>query len=1012
MKSKTRWALAVAVLSLCCSAVAQADTPPASFVYWTYNPLPMQSSGSAAYVARAAMDGTSADATYMANSAIALEPFAVAGPYVYWVDHSGQHSIAREQLNGDGGPDLTFIPLSSDFTINDLAVQGNYIYFTWEDSGTDPDEWGIGRATLDGVNVQTTTFITLPSGGFDQSAGELAVNSSYIFFGDNNSGQRVELGRANLDGTNVNETFLQPTGDSDTLLSGLAADNSYVYWGESVRPTQGESVIGRATVSGTNDNPTFIPVSGGIRHLAVYGGWIFWDEYTDSVNFDGSTIGSAELNSSTPTADNSLITGLYSPEMLAVPASTLTVNSTVLDRDETTASQGSCDADPGGPTQICTLPQAILISNATGGQPISFDIQPGSGNTFDGTVPQIQDPTGVGIPAITAPTTIDGTTQPGGQVELSGGASTGGAPRGIEVAAAGGTTVRGMVINGYVQQIVLNSSHDTVQGDWFDTDPAGTAPKDDPLGASSGTNHTSQIGVYINGSGNQIGGPTRGQGDVFATGWVLPDVLSVPAAAILDTVGSSANVIQGNRFGVLTGNTAPLADPKPVSVASPEGALYLNGTETVGGASAGDGNTIGPGSVIDGPSTVQGNTFLGPLDVAGKATIGGATRSPGTGVGNIFLPAVLPELADAKELQIEVGGAAVQGNKFTDDGAGGIVVSTDHATIGGAAPELGNLIEDDATDPLPDGANSAGIEISGSGNRVEHNVLEENRNDGAVAVYTGDGNTITDNSMAGNTVGISLGHGYAFNTDVSSAHGGPNDSEYYPILFSNTADASGTTVTGRIQQPGSFTVDLYGVGGCGGSPQGEDFIGSQTTSSITGGDDFTLKFGPLPAGQGAIVATVTSSNGSTSEFSQCLSKGKQAASFLSYGVGPSSSTVPISSSSSAATDLATVAAKGKSGHGTLTLVCPPRTTGSCAGTLVTKTTSHHPVTLIRKRFKIPPGFVDPIAFTVPANLFKTLQHSHRLKVKATTTAHDGAKHPHHKTKTFKLTLLYTAPAAK
>ena len=54
---------------------------------------------------------------------------------------------------------------------------------------------------------------------------------------------------------------------------------------------------------------------------------------------------------------------------------------------------------------------------------------------------------------------------------------------------------------------------------------------------------------------------------------------------------------------------------------------------------------------------VEGDTFLGPLDVAGRATVGGATSSPGTGAGNTFLPSPQPQLSDAKDLQIKAGGS-------------------------------------------------------------------------------------------------------------------------------------------------------------------------------------------------------------------------------------------------------------------------------------------------------------------------------------------------------------------
>jgi hypothetical protein len=86
------------------------------------------------------------------------------------------------------------------------------------------------------------------------------------------------------------------------------------------------------------------------------------------------------------------------------------------------------------------------------------------------------------------------------------------------------------------------------------------------------------------------------------------------------------------------------------------------------------------------------------------------------------------------------------------------------------------------------------------------------------------------------------------------------------------------------------------------------------------------------------------------------------------------------------------------------LLCPPITTGSCTGTLVLATTGRRPVTLVRKHFKLAPGRGDTITFTLPASLLSRLERVHRIAAKATITAHDAAKHHHHKTTVTKLTL--------
>lgn len=72
-----------------------------------------------------------------------------------------------------------------------------------------------------------------------------------------------------------------------------------------------------------------------------------------------------------------------------------------------------CDATLSEPKITCTLRAAIETSNQLGGRNIIFDV-PGGG------VPVIKVGTEVGtpLPAVTAPTVIDGSTQPAGRVEL------------------------------------------------------------------------------------------------------------------------------------------------------------------------------------------------------------------------------------------------------------------------------------------------------------------------------------------------------------------------------------------------------------------------------------------------------------------------------------------------------------------------------------------------------------------------------------------------------------------
>ena len=983
--------LIIAVLAVLALWAAVFTSSALADIYW----LGQNSIGSAN------LDGSGVDPTFLTDYYTSSDySIAVQGQYIYFSDFTG---ILRAKL--DGSDVQTLIPASDGAGDALLAVSNSYIY--WATQGPD-----IGRANLDGSDPDVS-FIQFPG-----LVTGLAVDGSHLYWsqGSRGAGQAGDIGEANLDGSGVNDNFitsLTPT----AVPTDIAVDDPYIYWTET-NPNFPSipGTIARATTSGADVDQSFIQLANDPIGLAINGSSIYWSE-TDGSSNNHYWIGRANLDGSNVDETN-FISGLSDVGQVAVGAAgPLVVNSTALDRDTTEAAAGVCNASPGASAPVCTLPQAILTSNALGGAPISFDIPGGSGNTFDGSVPQIQDSSGLATPPLTAPTTIDGTTQPGaGQVELSGAFSSAGTAVGLTVGpGASGTTIRGMVINGYQQQIVLSGGDDTIQGDELGVDPGGSTAVSGPF-ASYALN---QVDIVLDSSGSQIGGTAAGQGNVLGTGWVDPSNL-VATAAILDEPSASGNVIQGNRIGVQVGAAEPLISPQPPN-ALPAAALELSGNETVGGSAQGAGNTIAPGADIAGASVVQGNTFLGPLSVSGDATIGGPTLEPGTGDGNVFLAPILPALSTSQELTL-TSPAVVQGNTFTGDANGAIVVNTDGATIGGPLTLAGNVIENDATLPSEPSSPTqpyehAGIEITGSHNLVEHNVLSGNDDDGAVDVYNGTGNTITDNAFTDNANGILLGtDGFVIETDVSRTPGGPNDSEYYPILFSTTSSGGVTTVRGRIPQPGTVTVDLYSQARCPlpdhTPPQGADFLGSERLSSRLGGADFKLSFAPVAPGQDAITATATGSDGSTSQFSPCLKTDSRAAQFTDVGVDYEPGGIPIAPTTSNSPDIARAARHRAQpdGHGVLELLCPPITTRGCTGTVTIRTTSRHPVTIARMHFHMPGGFAFPVRLSLPVTLLAHLRRRHRMAVRVRIVAHDGAKHPHHKTRIFTDHLIYSSAA--
>jgi hypothetical protein len=692
---------------------------------------------------------------------------------------------------------------------------------------------------------------------------------------------------------------------------------------------------------------------------------------------------------------------------------TLLVNSTELGMDKSQADQGICDITPTASKQTCTLPQAILVSNDLGGQPIGFDI-PDSG----GTVPQISDPKGAGMPAVTAPAIIDGTSQPGSaKIELSGTSAkndTGTITPTVGLTLSAASTVEGLVINGYSDGIDVKASPSTIQGDWFGTDSAGTAALPNPLGTNKVPNQlAAQIGVDVTVPGNQIGGAGPGQGDVFATDWGEsgPGAQTRASAAIYDTSGG--NTIQGNSVGVVPDTSTPIIDPPPNSVFPPSPGLAVTGSDIVGGASAGDANVVAP-EAFPGDSTVEGNTFFGTVYPTDKAQIGGPTTTPGTGPGNVFSPTIGAATTFLRDRELDIGGkgAVVQGNLFNPTSDPAIVVLGDSVTIGGTATNDGNVIDRTATERTgADGQRNevdGAIVLRGNHNIVENNHLTKNGGWGAVQIFGGTGNTVTRNSMSDNSLGIEFGTlGYVYDTDISKSPSGPNDLEYYPLLFSTNA-SSGTTVSGRIEQAGMVTVDLYSQKTCSlqsETPgQGDHYLGSTTVSSTFGGEAFTFTAAPVPSGDTAITATATAADGSTSEFSPCLYTDSHAPSLVGYGVTPALSTVAISAATAASpSDVGSQSSAG-TGKGTLTLLCPPNTVGSCTGTVHVKTTGSHPKTITSASFTMSPGCAALVPIALSRSLFAALKKAH-LAADVTTTAHDRAKPRHTKTVTTKITLV-------
>jgi hypothetical protein len=171
-----------------------------------------------------------------------------------------------------------------------------YIYWTNNRNGT------VGRANLNGTGVNQT-FIPSTTGGAVGGAG-MTVNKVYIYWTSANGGTATTILRARLDGTGLNPNFI--TGAHNPC--GVTVSSRHIYWGGDIGTT-----IGRANLDGTVVRQKFITTGTGVCGVVASRTNIYW------ANYQMNWIGRANLNGSgvnlnfipTVGADSLAIVGAY-----------------------------------------------------------------------------------------------------------------------------------------------------------------------------------------------------------------------------------------------------------------------------------------------------------------------------------------------------------------------------------------------------------------------------------------------------------------------------------------------------------------------------------------------------------------------------------------------------------------------------------------------------------------------------------------------------------------------------
>jgi len=559
------------------------------------------------------------------------------------------------------------------------------------------------------------------------------------------------------------------------------------------------------------------------------------------------------------------------------------------------------NVDDSGPG---SLRQAILDANANpGADTINFNI----------TGPSLKIQPLLGLPDITDPVVIDGSTQPGFSgapiVELNGSKS---AVRAFFVNAPG-STIRSLVINGFSTGGIIigpaaGGSH--VEGCYIGTDVTGKI-------AIPNTG----AGVSVFSSNNVIGGTTLSVRNVISGN----NEAGVQVRLFCCQAGGpstiSGNVIQGNYIGVTAQGDKALGNGREgIDISSSASDVSVT-TTLVGGTTPGAGNVIS-GNFLDGISigsfqttntTVQGNRIGTSANGMSKIPNGGDGIHIDLGNNNV------------------IGGSApgagnlISGNGRVSSGSGrgsGISVSSSNNVI------QGNLIGTDATGTGPLGNLDDGIfggrntivggTGPGEGNVIAFNGLRGISNFGPMGTANSyRGNSIHSNGTSGSPftpgLGIELGPAGPNPNDPGDLDTGANNLQNFPIISSVMASGGSTNVKGSLNSSAStsFNLDFYRNSACdpSGNGEGEHFIGSTlVTTDASGNANFDTTFAVSTPASEVLTATATDLAGNTSEFSPCATVGSVGVSIgdvsaVEGNSGTTNFSFPVTLQSAAAQDV-------------------------------------------------------------------------------------------------------------
>ena len=413
----------------------------------------------------------------------------------------------------------------------------------------------------------------------------------------------------------------------------------------------------------------------------------------------------------------------------------------------------------------------------------------------------------------------------------------------------GGTTIAARNVvsgNGGHGIFMHNATSTTVQGNYVGTDVAGTSAI--PNGID---------GIAVDGGGNNIIGGTGAGAGNLASGNHNQGI----AIFGVDFASTTGNVVRGNIVGTNPAGTAAIPNGTGVG----DGVRMLNAINTtvVGNLISGNPNGVRINGAVSTGNTVQGN-YIGtdvtgatavPNTVgvliennAGANTIGGASAGQGNLIsGNTGSGIALNQGT----------GVVIQGNSIGANATGSALGN------GGNGIRLGSQTASEIPTFLPATNTQVGGTAAGASNLIANN------GQAGVSVLAGQGNNILGNSISANgALGIDLDADGLTANDPGDPDVGSNGRQNFPVI----TDARTDGVTGTLNSVAgaTFRLEFFSNASCdaSGNGEGRTYLGTKNvTTNGTGNASFSLAT-TIAVGQFA-TATATDSANNTSEFSAC-----------------------------------------------------------------------------------------------------------------------------------------------